>query len=75
VIEGASVRCYPRDDRQFAADVNAALSAGSPDEPAVIDELKSKYPHVRIVRRDSLAGMKGQADVVYAYREGRLIVA
>jgi len=75
VIEGASVRCYPRDDSEFAADVTAALGAEGPDRNAVINSLKLKYPHVRIVVRDSLASIRGEPEVWYCYREGRLVAA
>jgi hypothetical protein len=75
VIEGASVRCYPRDDAEFAADVTAALASEGPDRDAVINSLKVKYPQVRIFVRDSLASMRGEPEVWYCYREGRLVAA
>jgi len=74
VTEGASARCYPADDSEFAADVHAALSV-APDEGALLQMLISKYPHVRVVVRDSWAGLGGEPDVVYCYRNGSLLAA
>jgi len=74
VTEGASARCYPADDFEFAADVHAALSEAT-DEGALHERLIAKYPHVRVVVRDALAGLGVQADVVYCYRDGRLVAA
>jgi hypothetical protein len=34
-----------------------------------------KYPQVRIFVRDSLASMRGEPEVWYCYREGRLVAA
>jgi hypothetical protein len=42
---------------------------------AVLDQLRWRYPHVRIVRRDALASIRGDRDVIYAYREGRVFAA
>jgi hypothetical protein len=74
VTEGASARCYPADDFEFAADVHAALSE-TVDEVALHQRLIAKYPHVRVVLRDSLGGFGVQPDVVYCYRDGRLVAA
>jgi hypothetical protein len=61
------LRCFPRDDPEFAAAVASALGTGSTDEVAVLEQLKWQYPHVRIVRRDALASIRGDRDVIYAY--------
>jgi hypothetical protein len=74
VAEGASARCYPADDFEFAADVHAALSEAV-DEVALHQRLIAKYPHVRVVLRDSLGGFGVQPDVMYCYRDGRLVAA
>jgi hypothetical protein len=74
VTEGASARCYPADDLEFAANVHAALSEAF-DEAGLLVRLISKYPHVRVVVGDPLADPGRQQDVVYCYRDGSLIAA
>jgi len=41
----------------------------------VYEKLRSKYPDVRVVARDALSSVRGEPDVMYAYREGRVLAA
>jgi len=67
-----SARCFPRDDREFAREVEAHLAAdGAAPTPAeILVLLREKYPHVRIVERSALGAIELRP-VWYVYRDGR----
>jgi len=65
-------RCYPKADREFEADVVAAIYSLDCDPDAVLLNLRAKYPQVRIAVRDALAGFEPD-DVWYCYRDGKVV--
>jgi hypothetical protein len=60
----------PAGDREFAAAIDSALSAGISDPSELESKLRKAYPHT-VVRPRGLAGEKDS--VWYVYREGRWI--
>jgi hypothetical protein len=74
VIEQApSLRCYPRDDDEFATDVVAASLTAGLRLDAVRDILRDKYPSVRIAAQAVLAIRPDEGPVWYCYRDGSLM--
>ena len=65
-------RCYPSADREFEADVVAAIYSLDCDPDAVLVSLRAKYPELRIAVRDALADF-GPDDVWYCYRDGKVV--
>jgi len=71
VIEQApSLRCYPRDDDEFATDVAAACRTAGPRLDDVRDSLRDKYPSLRIAVQSALAVRPDEGPVWYCYRDG-----
>jgi hypothetical protein len=68
-----SLRCYPKDDDEFAADLTAAIRSVGLSVDAVRDALRQKYPSLRIAARAALASEPDEGPVWYCYRDGSLI--
>lgn len=71
--------CFPHDDAAFAADVRAVVEAASESEEidesariaAVVEQLRGRYPAIRIRSRDPIASFAEGPPTWYVYREGR----
>ncbi len=77
---GPTLRCYPREDRQFLADAQKAVADSrelASRSHQLLDEvrrkLKERYPAVRVEPRNRLANGDGLDDVWYCYRDGTLV--
>jgi hypothetical protein len=68
-----SLRCYPKDDEEFAADLAAAIQTVGLSVDDVRDALRQKYPSLRIAARASLAAQPDEGPVWYCYRDGSLV--
>ena len=76
-----TLRCYPREDEQFVADVRKALAenrdlVSRPQHllEEVRHRLKERYPAVRVEPRNRLASGDGLGEVWYCYRDGTLVI-
>jgi hypothetical protein len=72
IMATPSARCFPRDDREFAREVESHLASdgAAPTPDALRTILGAKYPHIRIVERSTLATIDDRP-VWYVYRDGR----
>jgi hypothetical protein len=68
-----TLRTYPKDDGEFASDVQDAIVTEHGDVDEVIIRLRTKYPAARIAVRNPLARVEGE-DVWYCYRDGKVIL-
>ena len=69
-----AVRCFPRSDRRLARRVEEVLNGREVTDELLrraLRELRSAYPHIRIVRQSSL-GAQGPR-VIYVYRDGEAV--
>jgi hypothetical protein len=79
-VANPTLRCYPRDDPQFLADAQEALTESrwlASRSQQMLEEvrrkLKERYPAVRVEPRNRLASGDGLDDVWYCYRDGTLV--
>lgn len=75
-VDGCDVLCIPRLDAAFAAAVpeaTAALSADEADPTTAVEQiLRTRYPQVSFIVRDSIAGFSTRP-TSYAFRDGRRV--
>jgi hypothetical protein len=68
-----SLRCYPKDDDEFTADLTTALQSVGVSVDGVREALRQKYPSLRIAARAALASQPDEGPVWYCYRDGSLV--
>ncbi len=72
------LRCYPREDREFLAEAQRAVTESRETIrearlllAAVETKLRSRYPRVRIQARDRIADRSAHdPEIWYCYRDG-----